>query len=109
MSTEQTTEEMSARYEDALTLIRDGGIPTTKELLWFADTSMSFATTLGALFKDFARVQEYAGKLINAVVQHVEPDGVDPAVTEAVIGLAIVIGALTEEDIMPAEGKETLQ
>ncbi len=104
--TEQTTQEMSERYEGILTTLRDSG---DKELVWFADTSMSFATTLGALFKDFARVQEYAGKLINAVVKYIEPKDVDPAVTEAVIGLAIVIGALTEEDIMPVEGEETLQ
>ena len=106
MTTQPTTEELTIRYEEALKLIRDGKVPTTEELQWFAETSMSFASTLGALFTDFARVQEQASKLINAITTHVDPKTTDTAVSEAVVALAIVIGAVTEEDLFDTDGKD---
>lgn len=105
-----TTEELTIRYEDALTIIRDGGVPTQDELLWFADTSMEFAATLATVFTEASQVVSGANMLLNAISQYTDPKTMHPNVVAAVIALGILLGHMTPEEMgLNDDSTEVLQ
>ena len=112
MTTEQTTEEKTARYEAVLETIRsaeDGDNYDTAELQWFAETSMDFATTLGTVFSEVGIVIRAINALLTAIAEHTDPKTMHSDVVAAVMACGILLGHMGPEDIAGNEAQEVLQ
>ena len=110
METSVKVKQDTERYELILQTIRAEQPVSNEEIQWFAETSFEFAKSLAALFGDFGRIQGQANELINAITKHADPKATNPAIIEAVIKLAIMMGVVTPEDFFSDdEGTEVLQ
>ena len=98
MDRAQKVQADTERYELILKTIRAEQPVSNEEIQWFAETSFEFAKTLAALFTDLGRIQGQANVLINAITKHADPKSTNPAIIEAVVKLAIVMGVVTPED-----------